>query len=1458
MWSQRITWTALPWGHDRRDRPRLSAFASLRLDPGPDDPPRLSSFPDIEAWPELVARTTFGAVVEIEGQPSRELATAVVSAAPDSTVFGAVLPGTSPVTAFAFVDQSGRPVVSYSVHDVLVAMHDLYGSVGAEDPERLPQATWTGGRGGARTPMDSLLGEVGGLLGVAPAPRELPEAEPSEHDRERTPGAHEQLRRRYGPARLYGSQPAAVDDPEGSGLSGRALELARAWRFHHRPETRAGDQHLAEPDPQWVAPPVSQPEIDVHGALGLLADHPLLLRRLGLVVDLALLGDVPDGPFRVRLVARYADPQPDPRTAHHGPWSRVVRRAPLFVAADGGDVVAGQLDLSGARAPESAAGDFDVVQVDPDGAALRLVNAASTMRALAVGAELGYASYDTPKEGSLPTLRSAGLAIVRTGRTQAMQDRIAASKAADDAAEADLAAPPGMPPQTELDAGQLVRGLRVDVARRRRGTQKWSPWLSLHRRTSSWRVGGQELGGDTGAGPPEYSGEGALRATSATSVEESDAIYLHESVARWAGWSLSVPRPARIARAKDLPGGRQLEVVELAGDPAPHEDFPFVATSHLIEGDGTLPALRFGDAYRLRVRAVDLAGNALTPEAADEGLASPEVELLRWEPIPAPDLVARKAFWEGASLLRMVIRSDAGVPAAKYGATGRVESLDDRYALAPPTSVGMAETHGRLDKPDGTPDPGAYGVAKREGALLRGEQPPWQQVVAELSGPAVSDLLPDGSQQERSNPGSYWIYTDEDLAVPYLPDPMSTGWAVRDAEDLTLLESQHWRGAWPDPQPIRIELVELPEGESRRVELDSTRENVLVVGLAPAVRTELLLSSVPRPDELDLLGPLSWALEHGDGNVLRQLASEGRHWQCTPPRTLVLVHAVQRPLWAPEVLLPTTPRDDAPDGLRAERWRDATDARLRGRLKLHVKSTGQLTVDASWSEWLDAPENPEPSTVDSQGRIASVPVPDWLASQEDGVVEFPFWPKPAPGHDRSREAEPVRHEFGDTKHRYVDYTLTATTRFREYFPLEGSSPAGGGSAISEPELAQTPATARVHVRSTARPAAPRVRSSLPVVRWERTGAQQEGWEHARSVRHGGGIRVWLERPWYSSGDDELLGVVLDRGERDDPAVPAELRPFVSQYGRDPIWETAKPRRGPRIADFDRHDATAEALTLEEPPGSPLFDVAAYKPVFDAVAKGGRGLWSSDIWLPRRAASSYTPFVRLALARYQPWSINDCELSRVTQLDFLQLLPSRILTVDWRDQQTFDVTLSGIAPEGPLEHRVELALEAHDGTTPGDLGWRPLANHGAVPMDEGVQDDDPLVHVIDEPLRLELLRTPRLAFRGAERAPRSQVTAGSPMGAPSIVEAGLVEVAPQLGVDLSRVPVWVLPGQHVWSARVRLPETRALRPQRLVVREFERITSDHEAVKGDVEKAPIGERVVYLETVRLGQVQATGV
>ena len=79
---------------------------------------------------------------------------------------------------------------------------------------------------------------------------------------------------------------------------------------------------------------------------------------------------------------------------------------------------------------------------------------------------------------------------------------------------------------------------------------------------------------------------------------------------------------------------------------------------------------------------------------------------------------------------------------------------------------------------------------------------------------------------------------------------------------------------------------------------------------------------------------------------------------------------------------------------------------------------------------------------------------------------------------------------------------------------------------------------------------------------------------------------------------------------------------------------------------------------------------------------GRRLWYCDIQMDMGEA--YFPFVRLALARYQPQSIANAHLSRVVLADFIQLLPDRAasITFDPIDPTAVQLAVNGLTYTGP--------------------------------------------------------------------------------------------------------------------------------------------------------------------------------
>jgi hypothetical protein len=110
----------------------------------------------------------------------------------------------------------------------------------------------------------------------------------------------------------------------------------------------------------------------------------------------------------------------------------------------------------------------------------------------------------------------------------------------------------------------------------------------------------------------------------------------------------------------------------------------------------------------------------------------------------------------------------------------------------------------------------------------------------------------------------------------------------------------------------------------------------------------------------------------------------------------------------------------------------------------------------------------------------------------------------------------------------IQYTMRATTRFREYLPAALYSqrdqvtrvgPIAAGPAMKvgaandpgAPVLAAGSGTApNTVIPATAPPDDPRVVYTVPTFRW----AETPGAGSLDTTRLGNGLRVWLERPWF--------------------------------------------------------------------------------------------------------------------------------------------------------------------------------------------------------------------------------------------------------------------------------------------------------------------------------------------------------
>jgi hypothetical protein len=1279
MIAQSISAVVLPAGLGASGRPRANVYLSPRL----SGAHLLTDFPDWRNWTQLVH--DHGLRVDLAaGGNTASVQIDMSALRPD--MWEAIFADDSLVEEYARERFDDRVVVSYPSRDAHEYLRFAYQRAATTDP------------GVASRTLEVLLGDL---------------VFRDEGGKSTLDETLSRLRVELWRAQKNGNGAGnGTPPPTLAAMQARVRPMAERFALYHR----------LPPAPN--RPPLpSTPEelrklIDFHQALTSLAAYPSLLPPAGLVFPVELpngllAGSPSGGQYRDLAVAAlhpgwgwsHAPTIVTPRTAYvlgADDFAAAPATAPAAGRTEPGDVVDGFLVLSEQ--------DFHLVAVDLDGALLK---------AMALADSLANASDWSRAEGLLPSLRSSGISLLADGRAQELLRAIRDNAAFDD---------PGTRP---LDARDLTRGYRLDVLDGGDAT-----WRSLHRRDGTYVLGGGSVTIQTTdeegftqlavvQPAPDSTRPTDKIAAAAGAPQPSTDLYLNERIARWNGWSLSAPRPGK-------PINRSPDPAEAtADDPTAGEPTTtFAMSTSFVARPGTLPSLRFGHRYRVRARAVDLAGGSADPTADGPGrFAAPAGGFLsyyRYEPVGPPIVVLRTLPGSGGSLHELVIRtfnSDPSLDAVPVG------DSEERHVAPSAAGEQLVERHGMLDDPDGR---------------LRGDGATYQFLVDRDRGtiPTVGDdPIEQGPQ----------------LGVGYLPDPLARGAVFSDLPHTkpntdgtivggTVVYSDAgevptrtysttrvgFGGAWPDPSAFRLRLV---EGTGLPAWDDAARE--LTVALPKGATATTQLSCFVDPDDLELLGVWNWMRElfeeaddaalqqagAGSGVVtitvdrteLTQLVLDGRHEFITPSVPLTLTHAVQQPLGHPSFTrLPIVHRPSDPIVAAAlansfspiTAWRSVGShhAVLLGALRIDGATTAAIDLEATWTDWVDDLSRPGPEERPGSGHVdridlhsldggtlaadgsrtrdVAVYVPKidtlWFAApfdELDGVASPPD------------VAAPV-HPLGDTKHRVVRYRATASSRFQEFFPEPGTV-----TTRTSPGLA-------VDVPSSARPLPPDVEYVVPTFRWEREVTTNTKTE----VRLGNGLRVYMHRPWYSSGSGELLGVVLWPSASPAPTDSDReaAKGIVTQWGLDPTWQSGRIGDVPTASDFTRALRTDTSLSLQE--SALQVDVAGHAVSYDH----DRRLWFCDIELDN--SSAYAPFVRLALARYQPRSIPGIELSHVTLCDFAQLAPDRAaaLTFDPADHRRARLVVAGLAPDGPTTSVLEATVEARRHDVRSDLGWAPAA------------------------------------------------------------------------------------------------------------------------------------------------------
>ncbi|WP_158849579.1 Ig-like domain-containing protein [Saccharothrix deserti] len=1311
---ERLMWTALPNGVAGADRRlRLSVLVSPRLTTADGADGVLSQFPDLRHWTSTMAATSFA--VELDGvivadrlRPRNTL---------EPALWDALFTDQTAVRSHVFTDYSGHQLISYPVRRLRDRIQELYAGVAFQSPLGLPAIEETDPVGGLRFTLAAL-----GFLPERPPPTPPP-APPTPPPPPSGPAAAPAL-----------------------SVESAAENVAAFRRFYDRP---------ARPN----APLPQTPEelarlLDFHQALACLSDYPVLLRRLGLVFDLEIPATLPaTAPRELRVRPRWTPVDPASPTPDICPATKAIWDGSTFAAVPSRPGIQQGLLVLGEES-------FDLVDVDVDGTVHKLVNLALNLEAIS-----SRDAADRPRTAALPALHTAGLSLVRDARAGALTDHLARMSAHNKVLEGPT------PENVVFDAEQLVRGYRIDI-----WDSRSQAWHTLCRRIGTYRfehTGLERRLEDEGfvqlaaAGVPAQPGQ----------PPAAPELYLHESLLRWTGWSLVAPRPGKAISADSDPAAAP-ERPDNAAVTSLGLQTTFAAAV------GSLPRLRYGVGYRLRARVVDLAGNSRSLAEAGDLPALPATApgrvYLRYEAVPSPIVVLRQGLSgetdPGESLDRIVIRSvNVGEDHDDVPSTDAAE----RHIAPPRTTPALAEAHGAFDDPTGRVkgDAATYRMIQaRDAAQLNQDgdvpiMPDEQMVVAYLPdvlarGAALRDL-PGAPRGTIGTPDVAGRLTYRQADV----QPDLSGLITRLGFEPTSVTQIDFGPAsdWPAMQPFRLVLR-----EGTGPPAWDAQQRVLTVAMPKGEVAQVALSCYCHRTDLELLGvwdwirklvdaqsvrlerPLDLALLSEDVVLLTQRALEGGHWALTPARTLVLVHAVQQPLGRPII-----------DELVAQRDFGATSARLTGTIRVHPSSTGKVDLVGRWNEVPGVgPEPPRPAEdAAAELRLHHRRGSNLLLFADRPVADY----DPGTGTVRMDGQHHPRHEFGDTRHRVARYRAVAASRFSEYFlrqvhvelggtrpeilNAEGIAPhsetarstdgattftrvedgAGdyevdyrsgtiarsAGSRIGDgqsvrveflPPVSRDSDEVVVHVPSSARPAAPRVLYVVPAFEWHR----QTSTNLLASRRRGGWLRVYLEGPWFSSGEGEQLGVVVSRGVSEPQG---QLARYVTRMGSDVLRPPAATSSLSHFSQGKRDFGPGLfGLTLEElePTHDNRVNVFGYDVAFDAE----RALWYCDI---QTSSGAFEPFIRLALARYQPHSVvefdpdqpeklRDVKLSRVVLADVVQLHANRsvLVTYDPYRPARLRVVVSGASygrtfqSEGPS--RIEVSVQEREPGLEGDLAW----------------------------------------------------------------------------------------------------------------------------------------------------------
>jgi hypothetical protein len=273
------------------------------------------------------------------------------------------------------------------------------------------------------------------------------------------------------------------------------------------------------------------------------------------------------------------------------------------------------------------------------------------------------------------------------------------------------------------------------------------------------------------------------------------------------------------------------------------------------------------------------------------------------------------------------------------------------------------------------------------------------------------------------------------------------------------------------------------------------------------------------------------------------------------------------------------------------------------------------------------------------------------------------------------------HDFGDGKGRRITGYLLAVSRFAKYFPTDTNA---GANPL---RFALKSLPVEVAVPASVPPSSPQVVYMVPTIARSSPSKALDRWKRETEAW---GLRVYLRRGWFTSGDGEALAAILRSSDPDSNG--------VSQIGTDPALSSVAVANDFNAGHFENGlhvrnvlRPKSKSVNSASSGGDPddHLDIMVFPVFFDAT----KNLLYSDIVL--RPMPVYRPFIRFALARYQANALDQAHLSPTTTVDFIQIGPQRTLSIT-REGDTLHVGVTGSSADqgaSSLKSRV-IAITEH--------------------------------------------------------------------------------------------------------------------------------------------------------------------